>query len=46
MKNKQPIKITAAAFAHAMMLIKENYPELPEERQMAMAERLAAKICK
>lgn len=40
------ITITAQAYAHALMLIKENYPTMPKELQEKQAMRLAAKICK
>ena len=43
---KSNIKITTNAYLHALRLVKEAYPDMPEERQMAQAARLAAKICK
>lgn len=38
-------RITAAAYNHALMLIKEYYPQLAEEAQIRQATRLAEKIC-
>ena len=38
--------ITANAYAHALRVIAESYPDLPKERQEAQAAMLAAKICK
>lgn len=46
MKKNYNDVITAAAFNHAMRLIEEYYPDMPNERKMAQALRLAEKICK
>jgi len=45
-QNANPPKITAQAFAHAMRIVRESYPDMPEDRQRVQAARLAAKICK
>lgn len=39
-------KITANAYAHALRIVSDAYPDMPKERQMVQAARLAAKICK
>lgn len=39
-------RVTQAAFRHALLLVKENYPEMSEELQLKQAMRLALKICK
>lgn len=44
--KRREAHVTQAAFKHALLLIKENYPEFSEELQIKKATELAAKICK
>jgi len=39
-------RITAQAFSHALQLIQTNYPDMPKDRQIVQASKLAKKICK
>lgn len=39
-------RMTAQAFSHALQLIQTNYPDMPKDRQIVQAKRLAAKINK
>lgn len=40
------ITITTNAFNHALRLIRDSYPDMSEDRQIAQAVKLAEKICK
>lgn len=44
--NKQEITITAQAYAHALRIIRDAYPDMAEELQQRRAYELAAKICR